>query len=164
MKVLKSRGFALAVLVLVIVAGSLYGISRKPVAVQYGTWIADDAGLLTAETKQCIEDYNRQWNEKYYAVVAVASVDSTHGKSSENYAAALGKEWGLGQNDMLLLLVKGGDYYVLLGNGVNAAAADTQLYKLKSAIEQDYYSGSYDKATLSFYRMADVVYAQMFHK
>ena len=97
-------------------------------------------------------------------MVAVASVDSTHGKSSENYAAALGKEWGLGQNDMLLLLVKGGDYYVLLGNGVNAAATDTQLYKLKSAIEQDYYGGSYDKAALSFYRMADVVYAQMFHK
>ena len=56
MKVFKSRGFALAVLVLVIVAGSVYGLSRKPIAVEYGKWIADDAGLLTQETRQTLEE------------------------------------------------------------------------------------------------------------
>ena len=38
MKVFKNRGFALAVLVLVIVAGSVYGLSRKPIAVEYHQW------------------------------------------------------------------------------------------------------------------------------
>ena len=87
MKVFKNRGFALAVLVLVIVAGSVYGLSRKPIAVEYHQWIADDAGLLTQETRQTLEEYNDQWNNKYTAVVAVATVDSTHGRSVEKYAA-----------------------------------------------------------------------------
>ena len=34
------------------------------------------------------------------------TVDSTHRWSAERYAAMLGKAWGLGQNDMLLLEVK----------------------------------------------------------
>ena len=164
MKVLKSRGFALAVLVLVIVAGSIYGLSRKPLAVEYHQWINDDAGLLTQETRQTLEEYNEQWDEKYTAVVAVATVDSTHGRSAEKYAASLGKAWGLGQNDMLLLMVKGEHYYVLLGDSVNETATDTQLSMLKNAVEGDYYKGDYDKAALSFFRKADVVYGQIFHR
>lgn len=164
MKVFKSRGFALVVLVLVIVAGSVYGLSRKPLAVEYGKWIADDAGLLTQETRQTLEEYNDQWNDRLGAVVAVATVDSTHGRSVEKYAAQLGKAWGLGQNDMLLLMVKGDHYYVLLGDSVNAAATDTQLSKLKTAVETDYYKDDYDRAALSFFRAADVVYAQIFQR
>ena len=73
----------------------------------------------------------------------------------------LGKAWGLGQNDMLLLEVKGDHYYVLLGDSVNQTATDTQIAKLKNAIEKNYYDGEYDGATLQFFRTADVVYAQM---
>lgn len=164
MKVFKNRGFALAVLVLVIVAGSVYGLSRKPIAVEYHQWIADDAGLLTQETRQTLEEYNDQWNNKYTAVVAVATVDSTHGRSVEKYAAQLGKAWGLGPSDMLLLMVKGDHYYVLLGDSVNSTATDTQLNKLKNAVETDYYKNDYDRAALSFFRVADVVYAQIFQK
>ena len=164
MKVFKNRGFALAVLVLVIVAGSVYGLSRKPIAVEYHQWIADDAGVLTQETRQTLEEYNDQWNNKYTAVVAVATVDSTHGRSVEKYAAQLGKAWGLGPSDMLLLMVKGNHYYVLLGDSVNSTATDTQLNKLKNAVETDYYKNDYDRAALSFFRAADVVYAQIFQK
>lgn len=164
MKALKSRGFALAVLVVVVVAGALYGLSRKPISVEYAKWIADDAGLLTAETQQSLKDYNENWNDKYHAVVAVATVDSTHGRSVEKYAAQLGKAWGLGPSDMLLLMVKGDHYYVLLGDSVNSTATDTQLNKLKNAVETDYYKNDYDRAALSFFRAADVVYAQIFQK
>ena len=161
MKLLKSRRFALVVLLVVVVAGSLYGISRKPIAVEYAHWIHDDAGLLSEPTQQAMEDYNKQWNSRYTAVVAVATVDSTHGWSAEKYAATLGKDWGLGQNDMLLLMVKGDHYYVLLGDSVNQTATDTQLSKLKTAVEEDYYNGDYDRAALSFFRAADVVYGQL---
>ena len=164
MKVLRSRGFALAVLVLVIVAGSIYGLSRKPLAVEYYQWINDDAGMLSQETRQTLEEYNKQWNDKYTAVVAVAAVDSTHGQSGKRYASSLGEQWGLGQNDMLLLMVEGDDYYVLLGDSVNEAATDTQLDMLKKALEDDYYKGDYDNAALSFFRKADVVYGQIFRR
>ena len=160
MKVFKSRGFALAVLVLVIVAGSVYGLSRKPIAVEYHQWIADDAGVLTAETQKTIKEYNEQWEKKYKsAAVAVAAVDSTHGWSGEKYASMLGKEWNLGQNDMLLLLVKNDNYYVALGDSV---APYVDEAKIKSLIDGYYYDdGDYDRAALSFFRAADVVYDQM---
>ena len=161
MKVFKNRGFALAVLVLVIVAGSVYGLSRKPIAVEYHQWIADDAGLLTQETRQTLEEYNDQWNNKYTAVVAVATVDSTHGWSGAKYAAMLGKQWGLGQNDMLLLMVEGKDYQMLYGNSVNSTITDTQESMLRRALDSDYYGGDYDQAALKFFRAADVVFAQL---
>ena len=126
--------------------------------------VTDDAGLLTQETRQTLEEYNDQWNNKYTAVVAVATVDSTHGRSVEKYAAQLGKAWGLGPSDMLLLMVKGDHYYVLLGDSVNSTATDTQRNKLKNAVETDYYKNDYDRAALSFFRAADVVYAQIFQK
>ena len=137
---------------------------QKPIAVEYHQWIADDAGLLTQETRQTLEEYNDQWNNKYTAVVAVATVDSTHGRSVEKYAAQLGKAWGLGPSDMLLLMVKGDHYYVLLGDSVNSTATDTQLNKLKNAVETDYYKNDYDRAAPELFPAADVVYAQIFQK
>ena len=161
MKVFKSRGFALAVLVLVVVAGSLYGLSRKPIAVQYQQWIADDAVMLTESTRESLESYNDQWDSRYSAVVAVATVGSTHGWTGERYAAMLGKEWGLGQNDMLLLMIEGKDYQVLYGNSVNSTITDTQESMLRRALDSDYYDGDYDQAALKFFRAADVVFAQL---
>lgn len=164
MKLFKSSAVALVVLVLVLAAGSVYGISRKPIEVQYHQWIADDAGVLTESTREMLQNYNTQWDSRYHAAIAVAAVDGTHGWSAKRYASMLGKDWGLGQNDMLLLMVKGDHYYVLLGDSVNSTATDTQLNKLKNAVETDYYKNDYDRAALSFFRAADVVYAQIFQK
>lgn len=164
MKFFKSSAVALAVLILVVAAGSVYGISRKPIEVQYHQWIADDAGVLTESTREMLQNYNTQWDSRYHAAIAVAAVDGTHGWSAKRYASMLGKDWGLGPSDMLLLMVKGDHYYVLLGDSVNSTATDTQLNKLKNAVETDYYKNDYDRAALSFFRAADVVYAQIFQK
>ena len=118
MKFFKSSAVALAVLILVVAAGSVYGLSRKPLEVQYHQWIADDAAML-------------------------------------------GKEWGLGQNDMLLLMIEGKDYQVLYGNSVNSTITDTQESMLRRALDSDYYDGDYDQAALKFFRAADVVFAQL---
>lgn len=164
MKVFKNRGFALAVLVLVIVAGSVYGLSRKPIAVEYHQWIADDAAMLTESTRETLESYNQQWDSRYHAAIAVATVDSTHGWSAKRYATMLGKEWGLGQNDMLLLMIEGKDFQVLYGDSLNSTITDTQETALRKALDSDYYGGDYDQAALKFFRAADVVYAQIFKK
>ena len=47
---------------------------------------------------------------------------------------------------------------------MNTTASDTQLNKLKTAVETDYYKDDYDRAALSFFRAADVVYAQIFQR
>lgn len=163
MKFYQKRGFALVVLILAILGASVYGISKKPASlpeVSYYNWICDEAGLLTQDARQTIQEYNTAWNDKYYAVVAVAAVDDIHGWKSEDYARELGAKWGLGANDMLLLLVKGGDWYVACGDDLADQMTDTQQTKLKTALDTSYYAGDYSQAAVDFFRQSDVVLAQ----
>lgn len=164
MKFFKKRSVAVVVLVLAILASCAYGLYKKPadqLNVQYGTWLLDGARVLSADTEQTIGDYNQKWDSSYRAIIAVASTDDIHGWTAEKYAKTLGKSWGLGANDMLLLIVKGGDYYVALGDTINQSLTDTQIAKLQSAIETPYYQGDCDGAATAFFRQADVVLAQV---
>lgn len=163
MKFYQKRGFAMVVLILAIIGSGVYGISKKPAAppeVSYYNWICDQAGLLDQETRQTIQDYNTAWNKQYYAVVAVAAVDDIRGWKPEDYARELGAKWGLGANDMLLLLVKGGDWYVACGDDLADQMTDTQQTKLKTALDTPYYDGDYSQAAVDFFRQSDVVLAQ----
>ena len=164
MKFFQKRGVAWVVLVLAIAASCLWGLHKKPAdlpQVKYYQWICDEAGLLSEETEKTIEQYNASWNNSYRAVIAVAAVDSIQGWTYKEFGAKLYKEWKLGPNDMLLLLVKGGDYYVACGDKLANNMMDTQQAKLQNAIEPDYYMGDFDGAVTAFFRQADVVYAQM---
>ena len=86
MKFFEKRGIAFAALVLAIAAAVFIGQSRKAgyiekqpselPQVEYHQWICDDAGMLTDTTKDAIRQYNSVWDSKYYAIVAVATVDS----------------------------------------------------------------------------------------
>ena len=170
MEFFKKRGVALAVLVLAIVGAVFIGQSRKEsflaktptqlLPVKYQNWICDDAGLLNQQTEQLIADYNNTWNDRYYAVVAVASIDSLTGWDGQDYAAALGEAWGLGSNDMILLLVQDGDWQVYCGDNVGYVMTDTQQNKLRQAIETTYYKKDFDSAVTAFFRQADVFYGQ----
>ena len=166
----KKRGVALAVLVIAIVGAVFIGRSRKDsfiankptelLDVAYQNWICDDADLLSDQTEQLIRDYNGSWNGKYYAITAVAAIDHLAGWDGQDYAAKLGETWGLGRNDMILLLVKDGDWQVYCGDNVGYAMTDTQQNQLRQAIETTYYSGDFDSAVTAFFRQADVFYAQ----
>lgn len=170
MRFFEKRGVALVVLVLAIAAAVFIGQSRKdtfiaktPTAlldVQYKQWICDDAGLLSDQTEQLIRDYNGSWDGKYYAVVAVATIDKLVGWEGQDYAAKLGEAWGLGQNDMILVLIKDGDWQVYCGDNVGYVMTDTQQSQLRQAIETTYYDGDFDSAVTAFFRQADVFYAQ----
>ena len=172
MKFFEKRGIAFAALVLAIAAAVFIGQSRKAgyiekqpselPQVEYHQWICDDAGMLTDATKDAIRQYNSAWDSKYYAIVAVATVDSLTGWTPEEAALQLGADWGLGANDMLLLMVRNDDYYVACGDNVLWVLSnyDTMQAKLKQAIESAYYSGDFDAAALAFYRQADVFYGQ----
>lgn len=172
MKFFNNRAVAWVVLVLAVVGSVCIGLSRKdsflakePVTlpeVRYQQWICDEAGVLSAETVEAIRSYNAAWDQKYYAVVAVAAVDSVRGWTPETAAERLGADWGLGANDMLLLMVEDDDYYVACGDNVLQVLGhyDTMQQKLKQAIESPYYSGDFDGAAAAFFRQADVFYAQ----
>lgn len=97
MKFFKKRSVAVVVLVLAILTSCAYGLYKKPadqLNVQYGTWLLDGAGVLSADTEQTIGDYNQKWDSSYRAVIAVASTDDIHGWTVEKYAKTLGKRLG----------------------------------------------------------------------
>ena len=170
MKFFKKRSVAWVVLVLAVAASVWIGFARKDhflakqptelLDVQYSQWICDDADLLSSGTKQLIEQYNADWDERYYAVVAVATVEHLTGWEGQEYAANLGQQWGLGENDMILLLVEDGDWQVYYGDRVGACMTDTQQQKLRSAIDSPYYTGDFNAAVTAFFRQSDVFYAQ----
>ena len=124
MKFYQKRGFALVVLVLAILGSCVYGISKK---------------LLTDETEASLRQYDQSWDSDYRAIIAVATLDTLNGWTYEKAAAELGSRWGLGGNDMLLLLVKDSDYYVALGDNVLDAMTDTYQAGLQGAVEAPYY-------------------------
>ena len=117
MKFFEKRGIALAVLVLAIAAAVFIGQSRKagyienqPVTlpeVQYRQWICDEAGMLSDATKDAIRQYNDSWDSRYYAVIAVATVDDVTGWTPEEAAQKLGADWGLAANDIFTVYKKG---------------------------------------------------------
>lgn len=170
-KIFQNRVVAWAVLILAVALACFWGISRKEhfeskkttelLEVKQYQWINDSAKLLSSQTEKTVEEYNTSWNSKYYSVVAVATLPRLNGWEMKDYAAALGEKWGLGAGDMLLLLVKDGDYYVALGDNVARNMTDTQQTKLKQAVEQPYYTGNYGEAVEAFFRQADVFYGQV---
>jgi 23S rRNA pseudouridine1911/1915/1917 synthase len=83
-------------------------------------WIADEANLLSKETEQLIESYNDKWDSAYRALIAVVAVDDIQGWKAEDYTYTLGNEWGLGANDMLLLVAKNDRAHVSLSEQIKA--------------------------------------------
>lgn len=170
MKFFSKRSVAWVVLVLAVVGSVCIGLARRDsfiakeptdlLDVEYRQWICDEADLLNNATETLIDQYNAQWDEKYYAVVAVASIRQHTGWDGQEYAASLGQRWGLGSNDMILLLVEEGDWQVYCGDSVGAYMTDTQQQALRQAIESTYYDGDFDAAVTAFFRQADVFYGQ----
>ena len=171
MKLSTNRVVGIIAVVLAIVAAVVLGQMRKEhflsksptelLEVEYRQWICDEAKLLDDATVKTVEQYNAAWDEKYYAVVAVASVERMLGWDETDYAAALGQKWGLGENDMILVLVEDGDWQVYMGDYVGAMMQDYQQQKLRQAIDEPYYDGDFDGAVTAFFRQADVFYAQL---
>ena len=169
-KLFQNQAVAWIVLILAVALACVWGLSRKDayesrkatelLDVKYYEWVNDSAKLLSSDTEKTVNEYDSTWNGKYYSVVAVATLPKLNGWTEADYTKALGEKWGLGAGDMLLLLVKNGDWYVACGDNVLASMTDTQQTKLKQAIDEPYYQGNYDEAVVAFFRQADVFYAQ----
>ena len=171
MKLSTNRVVGIIAVVLAIVAAVALGQMRKEhflsksptelLEVEYRQWICDEAKLLDDATVKTVEQYNEAWDEKYYAVVAVASVERMVGWNETDYAAALGQKWGLGENDMILVLVEDGDWQVYMDDYVGAMMQDYQQQKLVQALDSAYYDGDFDGAVTAFFRQCDVFYGQI---
>ena len=148
MKFFEKRGIALAVLVLAIAAAVFIGQSRKAGYIENQPVTLPQVAVPPVDLRRgghAVRHHQGRhppvqraaWDSRYYAVIAVATVDDITGWTPEEAAQQLGADWGLGANDMLLLMVRDDDYYVACGDNVLAVlnSYDTMQAKLKQAIE-----------------------------
>lgn len=161
----KNRTVALVITALVVVGCVVYGFTKKPadlISVKENVWVADSANVLSGQTESSVTGYNKIWDSSVSSVVAVASVKSTKGWDIEDYALDLGEKWGLGKNDMLLLLDIGGDEYTIVytaskiisDSDVNAALASSGFGSAFSA-------GDYNAAVQDFFSALDGCYSAL---
>lgn len=169
MKFYQKRSFALIVLIAAVALAAFYGISRKPAAlidVKLYNWVADTANILSEDTEAVVDRYNTAWDDKYVAVTAVATVKDTKGRTLEEYANELGKEWGLGEGDMLLLISTDPSdskemFWVSYGDTLAGKMTGVQG-QLQAAINEPIFKGDYDDAVTAFYRAADIAFSQVY--
>ena len=165
MKFFQKRGVAIAVMVVAIVASSVWGLSKKPATlpnVQYEQWIYDGAGLLSASTEQTVEQYNAKWDNAYYALCAVATVKSVQGWDLDDYTSALGENWGLGAKDLLLVLIDASDgptWYINGGTEIMTDMTDDVANRIRSTLDTAVYREQWDDAVVNVFAVIDSAYA-----
>lgn len=164
MKFFKNQFVAAALMLLVIVGCLGYGLYKKPAAMAepvYNDWTYDGADLLSEETEALVDSYNARWDAAYSTVTAVATVPTTRNWDIYDYAVTMGEYWGLGANDMLLLIDEGDDqYYLVTSQLVEDGLGYDQLYNIFSGeFEPPYRNGSYDDAVQNAFAALDESYA-----
>lgn len=154
MNVFKKYPVAVLIAALVIAGSVLLGQWRAPAPMltpSYGTWVLDEAGVLSPATETQLEELNRQLANKYGVHIAVATVNSTKGWDIWEYNYRLAAEWGLGTWDMIVLLDIGGQSASLVQSDalVDYISDDELTYYARSYLESDFYSGNYDRGVMA---------------
>lgn len=163
MKFFKNKIVAIALTALVVLGCLGFGQYKKPAAMAepaYGDWTYDGAGILSSETLARVDGYNAAWDDDYASVLALATVPTARGWDLSDYAVTLGEKWGLGANDMLLLIDDGGgEYWLVTSEKIeNALSYDGIYYAVMDSFDPAYKNGSYDAAVTQLFQAMDGLY------
>lgn len=165
MKLLKSRGFAAAVMVLAIVLSSLYGLSRRPrVETPSGgreldknistgameQYIVDRAGILSDKTEKALALYNANWDRWEGSILAVVTVDAP-ADSVEDAAYQWADTLQLGANDAILLLDPEGRDAALVASGRFYDAMGDPVQYINLYLYDDFMAEAYDQGVLNLF-------------
>jgi len=154
MKALKKYPVAVVITILVIIGSIALGIWKAPAAMlspSYGTWVLDDANVLSPSTESALQASNNALSAQYGAHIAVATIDSAKGWDLWNYNYELASRWSLATYDMILLLDIGGQNYSLIqSDALVDYISDSQLNAyLNTALEPYFAVGDYDSGVLA---------------
>lgn len=131
---------------------------------EYGCWVYDPVDMISAAVEEQLLGYNASWDENYQSVTAVAAIaDSLETEDVETYAINLGNNWGLGENDMLLMIYNNGNACFWIYNSIMETAFGSDgLDNALDKFEADPWDTSGDSALLNFFATLDDCYAEAY--
>ena len=163
---LQKKKNAQAILILSVLLSGLIAFLLHPATmpkVSVGTWICDQEDLLSDDAETTITILNDQWNEQHNAVCTVATVSSTAGWDLAEYTTSLGNKWGLGPNDMTLVIDTGAAasdtpyWHIAYGDTLITEMSDAQREQIHTAFESGYAADGYDGAVRGvFFACAEI--------
>ena len=156
MKLLKKRGVAVIITVVVILLMALWGIHKAPAQlppVQTGQWVYDGADVFSAEEEQYLTQGNAGLLSDHGAVVAIASVADANGWDLWDFCMELADKWGLNGSDMILVLDIGGDnYWLVQGYDLVSSFSDDDAYQYtRQFLENDFAAKNYGAGTVKLF-------------
>lgn len=161
MKLLKNRGIAVLITVIVIVVMSAAGIAKAPEElpdVQTGQWVYDGADVLSAAQEEYLTQVNSQLIADHGVAVAVATMPRVKGMELMDFCLDLGEKWGLNGNSFILVLDIGGDnYWLVQGSGLLDLFTDDMAGQYAwQYLENDFAAKSYGDGVL---KLVDALHA-----
>lgn len=121
-------------------------------------FVNDYAGVLSEDTKNYIMEQSPALMQQTNAQIVVLTVDSLDGKSREEYALEVARDWGIGgaeEDNGVLILLSVGDRQVRVevGRGLEGALNDAKVGRLLDNYAIPYYSeNDFDTGTLELYK------------
>lgn len=166
----KQRAVAWVVLVLAVAAACFWGFYRKDsfesrkktelLNVNKYVWVCDEANILSSETEKFIQETDKEWDSKYHSVVAVATLPYLNIWSEKDYTRELGEKWKIGENGLLLLLIKGGEWYLAAGSGISPYLDEETNTEINYAVSELHSSGDSDGAVKALFEKLGPVLAK----
>ena len=126
-------------------------------------YVNDFAGVLSSSARTQLEALCTEVDQKAHAQIAVVTVKSLDGKSIEEYAVDLFKQWGIGpkQSDngiLILLAVQDRRNRIEVGYGLEPILPDGKVTGFQREALPYLRVGNYDAALLLMtHRVADVI-------
>lgn len=173
MKFLKKQSVAIAVMVLSIVLSVFIGASKAACGAAPDPGLALDASLDTGYYTQFVYDpadvlnssaerelalYNANWDARYNSLTAFVSVDDVNG-DPEDYAYDMAADFGLGDGDALLLVVKDSDEYRFIwGDDFDSIMNSKARDQLAGALD----GGSWESDVTAFYAALNDIFTANF--
>lgn len=183
MKAFKKKPVAMTVMILAIVLAVFIGMRRAPeenfaagpstVAPSYALddlsisgydkWIDDQAGVLSGSVEDAISLYNANWDNRYYSLVAVVTVDGVDGELVD-FAYDYGYEMGLGEGDAILVLdIGGNDAYLATGTDFATMLTDSMASDyMERYLYSDFMAGDYGNGVLDLFEGLNTLYGDTF--
>ena len=163
MKNVAKRISALALVFVVSLAAlcpAVFAASANLPDLPAGQCVVDDAGVLSSQVEQTINDLNGKLEANCSgAQIGVLTVQYTGSLSTEDYAVQAANAWGIGSssenNGVLILLVmespyyEDGDYYVVTGDGFRNTMMESQASAIAQTMEDDFVNRDYDAAVVT---------------